>query len=729
MHTETLTSNLPFPMPSALDEATRAALESLCPRLDDAGSTVYGAALEQLAVDSLKGLIMDTVEKANSGHPGGPLSSIDFTFALFADFLKCSSDETWLDRDRFVLSGGHMSTLLYTFLHLTGRLSMEDLMNFRQLDSPTQGHPVYRLCPGVETSTGPLGQGFGNGVGMAMAEKILASSFGSDLVDHHTYVVATDGDIQEGICREAAALAGLLHLGKLIVFYDSNRIQLASATTKTMYEDVGSGFTAMGWDVIDVPDGHDRRALREAIARAKEVKSQPTLIVGHTKIAHGTGKEGTTASHGAPMGSEVIQEFKSSRGHPSDQQFWVPSYVYDLFKPRLEAGDAAQQEWGDRLAAWRSKDPARARDWDLCFSAEGRTELLKRVAQSLKTIDFSSKPKIATRSASAKVMEALADGVPNLVGGSADLANSTKTDSFENKIGYIIDGLEEGTWKGRGIHFGVREHAMGSTANGMALHGGLLPYTGTFLVFSDYMRPAIRLAGISRLPVTFIFTHDSIFLGEDGETHQPVEHLWALRTMPRIRVIRPADANECLHAWRFIFSQPADAGPVVLVLSRQDLPVIAACEDRQGDFDRGAYVVWGEKVEKPDIQVIATGSEVSLAIAAATILMDKEGKTARVISMPCVEQFQAQSEAVRNAVLLPEVPLRMSVEAGTATGWKQFTGDLGTEVSIEDYGESAPMEELAAKHGFLPEPLARRMSALITDYPRRAEQLASRLRG
>ncbi|MBI4866298.1 MAG: transketolase [Candidatus Wallbacteria bacterium] len=668
--------------------------------------------MEQLAVDAIKGLIVDAVEHANSGHPGGPLSSIDFVYVLFSDYISMSPDPAWLDRDRFVLSGGHMSMLLYSFLHLSGRLSMEDLKRFRQLGSPTQGHPVFRLCPGVETSTGPLGQGFCNGVGMAMAEKLLASAFGPEVVDHRTYVVATDGDFQEGVCHEAAALAGLLELEKLIVFYDSNRIQLASPTSKTMREDVGAQFAAMGWNVIDVADGHDRNALRQALGQARQLRGKPVLIVGHTKIAHDTKKEGTIDSHGMPLGKDVIRDFKERHGHPVDATFWLPRYVYDIFTPRLSEGARAQQVWTERVERFRREHPDRAAEWDLCFSAEGRRLLLERADQAFASVEF-TKPKLATRAASGQVMAALAKTVPNLMGGSADLANSTKTDGFEKAVGYFVDGLTPGTWKGRAVHYGVREHAMGSISNGLALHGGLLPYTGTFLAFADYMRPAIRLAAISKIPVTFIFTHDSVLLGEDGETHQPVEQLASLRAIPRTLVIRPADAHECLHAWRLIFSRPADAGPVVLVLSRQDLPVLAETKGRQTDFDKGAYVIHGAGVAKPDIQLLATGSEVSLALEAAKLFEARCAKKARVISVPCMELFRAQPPEVRNAILLPDVGLRLAVEAASAFGWKALTGDSGHEHCLEDFGESAPMEELQKKYGFLPDALADRMARLV----------------
>ncbi|MBI4872736.1 MAG: transketolase [Candidatus Riflebacteria bacterium] len=683
--------------------------------------------MEQLAVNTLKCLILDGVEKANSGHPGGPLSSIDFAYVLFHDFLKASPDPHWLDRDRFVLSAGHESMLLYTLLYLQGRLTMADLQNFRQLGSPTQGHPVRGLCPGVETSTGPLGQGFANAVGMALAERLLRSAFGPELIDHRTWALAGDGDFQEGVCHEAASLAGRLGLDRLVVFYDSNRIQLASPTEKTMRDNVSGVFASMGWHVIDVPDGHDRKALRAATARALEVRGLPTLIVGHTKIAHGTVKEGTPDAHGSPLGAAAIRKFKEGFGHPADETFWMPAFVQDVLKPGLEAGRRRQAAWTERLSDWRRAHPERAQDWDLCFSPEGGDLLRRRAEEALSVVDVSKKPKLATRTASGQVMAALAKTVPCLVGGSADLANSTKTDGFEKAAGYFVDGLEEGTWKGRGLHFGVREHAMGSIANGLALHGGLLPYTGTFLAFADYMRPAIRLAAISRVPVTFIFTHDSILLGEDGETHQPVEQLVSLRSIPRVTVIRPADAHECVEAWRYILSRPADAGPVVLVLSRQDLPVLEQCRGRSSEFAQGAYAVRDGGPGQPDLQVLATGSEVWLALEAAQHLETRHGKRARVLSVPSVELFLAQPQAVRDAVLLPTVPLRLAVEAATAHGWKALTGDLGSEYCLADFGESAPEQALATKFGFTVEALCARMLELIRDHPARAKAYLRRL--
>ncbi len=722
------TTSFPLPAPDSLEPAARQALARLPGGNAGPGEPALGDAMEQLAVNALKCLILDGIEKARSGHPGGPLSSIDFAYTLFASHLKASPDVGWADRDRFVLSAGHESMLPYTLPFLQGRLSLQDLQNFRQLGSPTQGHPVLRLCPGVETTTGPLGQGFANAVGMAMAEKLFRSAFGPELVDHHTYVLAGDGCFQEGVCHEAAALAGRLGLDRLIAFYDSNRIQLASPTDRTMREDVAGVFAAMGWNIIDVPDGHDRRALGRALAQARRVRGLPTLIVGHTKIAHGTVKEGTIDAHGSPLGAEAIRKFKEGFGHPAGESFWLPAYVRQVFGPGLEAGRREQQAWSERLAAWKAKHPERAAEWDLCFSEEGRAQLRERAEAAFGTVDFSKKPKLATRAASGQVMAALAKAVPNMLGGSADLANSTKTDSFEKVTGYFVDGLEEGTWRGRGIHFGVREHAMGAIANGLAAHGGLLPYTGTFMAFADYMKPAIRLAAISKLPVTFIFTHDSILLGEDGETHQPVEQLISLRSIPRVEVIRPGDANECLAAWRYILSRPAVAGPVVLVLSRQDLPVLPECQNRDSEFQQGAYVVLNGQVARPDLQVLATGSEVSLALEAARLLAAKEGKTARVISVPCLERFLQQPQSVRDAVLLPGVPLRLSVEAATAHGWKVLTGDLGAEYAQSGFGESAPDHELARKFGFTPEALCARMSELIRDYPARAKALAERLK-
>ena len=703
-----------------VDPQTQAALEALRPGVMTANSQDFLLALDLLACDVIKMLAADAIQKANSGHPGGLMSSVDFAHVLFSRFLNASENLRWPDRDRFILSAGHMSMLLYSLLQLQGRISLDDLKRFRQIGSSTQGHPVLGLCPGVETSTGPLGQGFANGVGMAIAEEYLRGVYGPEVVDHRTYVLATDGDFQEGICREAAALAAHLKLSKLTVFYDANGIQLASTTKKTMSENTALAFTAYGWHVLELPDGHDHLALAGAIRAAQTTTDRPTLIVGHTIMARDTTKAGSGEAHGSPLGQTVIDEFKTRKKHPGTP-FWVPAVVRGLYEARVRQGTTLEAAWKDRLAAFEKGHPDLASTYRQTHGLADPIDILKKLAEAALSIPVKSSPS-ATRVSGGEALAGFRDAVPHLFGGSADLANSTKTDLFEKAVGYFPEEVRPGSSRGRAVYYGVREHGMGGITNGLAAHGGLLPFAATFLAFSDYMRGAIRVAAISRLPAVFVFTHDSFFVGEDGESHQPVEQTQSLRLIPRVAVLRPADAHEALASWRWTIEQAMSPKPrpVCLVLTRQNLPLLETTRlNAFVGLPRGAYVVHKEGVDLPHIQVIATGSEVHVAVAAAKLLLTRHGERARVISMPSQELFREQPETYQDDVLLPQVPLRLSVEAGTTQGWKEWTGTFGEEFGLCRFGESGPAEELAAKYGFTPEALAERMHKMIADFPRR----------
>ncbi len=708
-------------MVSALCDAARSALERRAPGALAAGGPVLGEALDRFACDVLRSLALDTVENANSGHPGGPCSSMDMAYLLHRYHLKFSSDPRWPDRDRFVLSGGHMSSMLYGLLFLQGRLGLADLKRFRQLGSPTQGHPVNVLCPGVETTTGPLGQGFANGVGLALGEWLGRRTFGAELVDHRVWVLATDGDLQEGICREAAQLAGHWKLGRLKVLFDSNRIQLASPTASCWSEDVSAFFRGAGWRVLEC-DGHDHAALRGSLAAMAAEEAQPSILVAHTRIAQGTKKEGLVETHGAPLGAATLEAFKRDQGFPPDS-FWVPEAVARSLHGTRTRGDEIQAAWRNRLAGKRSHDAALDERWELLYG-EGRGEkLLARATKEVRALSF-AKP-IATRAAAGKAMEVMAQAVPCLVGGSADLANSTKTDGFEKAVGYLPDGAPGDGSAPRGIHFGVREHAMASIANGLALSGGWLPYTGTFLVFSDYLRPALRLGAISHLGVIHVFTHDSILLGEDGETHQPVEHVESLRLIPGLTVIRPADAYEAAEAWLLAIGKALgpDPKPVALVLSRQNLPILPGGFERAAGVHRGGYVVSGGDGEVPDVELVASGSEVSLAEAAA-LLLRAEGHRVKVISMPCRERFEALPEGDRDRVVDPRCRFRVVVEAGRVSGWERVLPGFVTGIGIDRYGQSAPDSDLAREYGFTAEAVAGRVREVLSG---RAERLLARV--
>ena len=595
----------------------------------------------------------------------------------------------WPDRDRFVLSAGHGSMLLYALLHLAGYdLTLDEIRNFRQWGSRTAGHPEFGVLPGVEATTGPLGQGTANAVGMALAERALAQRFnrpGHEIVDHWTYALVSDGDLMEGIAAEAASLAGHLQLGKLIYLYDANDVSLDGPLDLTFSEDVAARYRAHGWQVLSVADGDtDFSSIDAALCEAREDTERPTLIVVKTTIGYGApSKAGTAASHGAPLGADEARGAKEALGWDPADEFHVPDEVRAHFESAAGRGAAAEADWRERFAAWRTAHPELAAEWDRAF---GRA-LPDGFDAGLPT--FAAGESVATRSAGGKVLNALAERVPELVGGDADLSCSTKTaigasESFHGRLG-----------SGRNIHFGVREHAMGAIANGMLYHGGVRPYTSTFFVFSDYMRPAVRLAALAELPSIYVWTHDSIAVGEDGPTHEPIEHLMSLRAMPNLCVVRPADANET--AWAWCDALAHDGGPSALVLSRQNLPVLDGTS-REG-FARGAYVLAEAPDGRVDAIVIATGSEVHLALAAREELA-AAGVGVRVVSMPCWERFAAQDAAYRDGVLPPAVTARVSVEAGATFGWERWIGDRGRALGIDRFGASAPGDTNLERFGF-----------------------------
>ena len=645
------------------------------------------AEIDQLCVNTMRALAMDTVQKANSGHPGLPMGMADAAYVLWAEFLKHNpADPSWPNRDRFVLSAGHGSALLYGLLFLTGYdLPLDELKQFRQWGSRTPGHPEHGHTPGVETTTGPLGQGFANGVGMALAERMMAAEFnrdGFEIVDHYTYAIVSDGDLMEGISHEAASLAGHLGLGKLIYLYDDNRITIEGGTDLAFSEDVRGRFEAYGWHVVAV-DGHDREAVAGALRLAQAESGRPSLVICRTHIAYGSpNKQDTSKAHGEPLGLEEVRLTKAAMGWPGEAEFYIPEEALRHFRGALDRGAAAQSQWRavfDRYAAGHAG-----------VAAEWQRRLAGALPPGWETALPRFEPEdgpVATRVAGGKVMQALAPIVPELVGGSADLHPSTKT--------YLsaYPDIENGVFNGRNIHFGIREHAMGGILNGMALHGGLRPYGSTFLVFADYVRPSVRLSALMGLPVIYVFTHDSIFVGEDGPTHQPVEQLSSLRAIPGLTVVRPADANETAAAWKSILTHRE--GPVALLLGRQKLPILdwtvaaGACQ--------GAYVL--ADVEKPEVILIATGSEVPVALEAQGLLADG-GISARVVSMPSWELFEAQPEAYRQAVLPPAVTARVAVEAGVSFGWERYVGLRGEIVGIDRFGASAPYEVLAEEFNF-----------------------------
>ena len=661
--------------------------------------------LDHLCINTIRTLAMDGVQKANSGHPGMPMGTADMAYVLWTQFLKHNpANPAWPDRDRFILSAGHGSMLLYSLLHLTGYdLPLDELKNFRQWGSRTPGHPEYGLTPGVEMTTGPLGQGFATGVGMAIAERFLAAHFnrpGHTIVDHFTYAIASDGDLMEGISHEAASLAGHLRLGKLIYLYDDNRITIEGSTDLAFTEDVAARFRAYGWHVQQV-DGYDLAAIASAIRAAQAETTRPSLIIARTHIGFGSPhKQDTAGVHGSPLGEEELRLTKQNLGWPVEPPFHIPDQALAHFRQAVERGRDWETDWQTRFAAYAAAYPDLAAEWEMAMGGE----LPSGWDADLPIFKPEDGP-IATRVASGKVLNALAPRLPTLIGGSADLASSNKT--YLNGQG----DFEADTPGGRNLHFGVREHAMGAILNGLALHGGVIPYGGTFLVFSDYMRPAIRLAAMMELPVIYVFTHDSIGIGEDGPTHQPIEQLAALRAIPGLTVIRPADANETIEAWRVALTHRD--GPVALALTRQKLPTLDRAQLAPADgLARGAYILAEAENGRPEVIIIATGSEVHVALAARELLAQRD-VAARVVNMPSWELFERQPRDYRHAVLPPAITARLAVEAGVAQGWHRYVGPAGDVVSIERFGASAPYKVLWEKFGFTAENVTARALALL----------------
>jgi len=647
--------------------------------------------LESRAINTLRFLSADMVQKANSGHPGLPMGAAAMAYVVWTRHLHFNPRKPgWPNRDRFVLSGGHGSALLYSLLHLTGYdVPMEELQRFRQYGSITPGHPEYGLTPGVEVTTGPLGQGFGNGVGMAIAEAHLAAVFnrpGHEIINHYVYAIVTDGDLMEGVASEAASLAGHLGLGKLIYLYDDNRITIDGSTDLAFTEDRAGRFAAYGWQVLKVADGNDVEAVDEAIRQAK-TDPRPTLIVCRTHIGFGLPtRQDTAKAHGEAPGEEELKGAKQKLGWPLEPSFFIPEDVLALFRQSVERGANLEADWYRKRQAYRSAFP----ELDQELERRLRGELPSGWEEAIPTFPADAKG-MATRAASGKVINALASRLPELIGGSADLAPSNNT-----LISGYVD-FQKASPEGRNFHFGVREHGMGAVVNGMAVHGGVIPYGATFLVFSDYMRGAIRLSALSHYPSLWIFTHDSIGLGEDGPTHQPVEHLAALRAIPNLAVIRPADANETAEAWRVLLQNRK--GPRALILTRQAVPVLdwGGLEGAEG-LQHGAYILTDLGESVPEIILMASGSEVSLIVEAGTRLA-AEGISVRLVSFPCWEFFEEQDAEYKETVLPASIPLRLAVEAGVAQGWERWTGSQGEVISIEKFGASSPYKTIFEHYG------------------------------
>ena len=660
--------------------------------------------LDQLAVNVVRGLAMDGVQKANSGHPGMPMGTAALAHVLWSRFLRHNpADPKWFNRDRFVLSAGHGSMLLYSLLHLAGYdLPLEQLKQFRQLGSLTPGHPEYGLTPGVETTTGPLGQGFATGVGMALAEAFLAATYNRPdfpIVDHTTYAIVSDGDLEEGISHEAASLAGHLKLGKLIYFYDDNHISIDGPTALSYSDDVPKRFEAYGWHVQKA-DGYDMPAIAAAIRAAQAVTDQPSLIVCRTHIGYGSPhKQDTAAAHGAPLGVEEVRLTRQALGLPADEQFWIPDEVLTRYRAALTDGAERQRAWDDLFARYQAAYPEQAASFQGAVAGQ-----LPEGWDAAMPV-WQPGDKLATRAASGKVLDAIAPRLPTLIGGSADLTPSNNT-RFKDAV-----DIAPGEFGGRYIRFGIREHAMGAILNGLALHGGVIPYGGTFLVFSDYMRGAVRVSAIMGAPAIFVWTHDSVGVGEDGPTHQPVEHFAALRAIPNLVTLRPADANETAAAWRYALTQRDR--PVALFLTRQNLPVLAGtAEAGMAQLARGAYILADAADGEPELILIGTGSEVSVAMAARDLLAQR-GIQARVVSMPSWELFEAQNATYRESVLPKAVTARVSVEAGVTLGWDRYVGWSGAMVGIDRFGESGKGPAVMAHLGITAEHVVERALAIL----------------
>jgi transketolase len=679
------------------------------------------SALDDLCINTIRFLSVDAVQKANSGHPGLPMGAAAMGYVLWTRVLKHNpSNPHWFNRDRFLLSAGHGSMLLYSLLHLTGYdLPLDQIKQFRQWGSKTPGHPEHGSAPGVEVTTGPLGQGVANAVGLAMAERHLATRFnrpGFEIMDHFTFSIAGDGDLMEGVSAEAASIAGHLRLGKLIVLYDNNLISLAGATSLTFTEDRGRRFEAYGWHVQSVENGNDLKAIEEALRKAREETSRPSLVMVRTHIGYGSPhKQDTFEAHGSPLGDEEVKLTKQKLGWPLEPAFLIPEAALQHFRRSVDYGKKIEAEWNQTFSAYERAFPELA------------GELRQRIAGELTEGWEASLPQfppdakgMATRAASGKVLNALAPRIPMLIGGSADLNPSTNTalkdqGDFESPNDPPRDrqGSVGGGWdyKGRNLHFGVREHAMGSILNGLALHGGILPFGATFLVFSDYMRPAIRLAALMKHQVIYVFTHDSVAVGEDGPTHQPVEHLAALRAIPNLNVIRPCDANEAAMAWRVAIE--TRHRPTALIFTRQSVPVLDRTQYAPAEgLRQGAYVLADVPDGRPDLILIASGSEVALAVEARKKLMDQQVKV-RIVSMPSWELFEVQSQETRSAVLPPWVKKRLAIEAGVPQGWHRYVGNEGEVMGLDHFGASAPGGVVMREFGFTVDNVCQRALALL----------------
>ena len=661
--------------------------------------------LDQQCINTIRTLAMDAIQKANSGHPGAPMGLAPTAHVLWSRFLKHNpKNPAWIDRDRFVLSGGHASMLLYSMLYLNGYgLELEDLKNFRQWDSKTPGHPEYGHTPGVETTTGPLGQGIANAVGMAMAERHMAARFNkadAELINHFTYVMCGDGDLMEGVAMEAVSLAGHLGLGRLILLYDDNSISIEGSTNIAFTEDVKAKFEAMNWHVVPVADGNDIQAIADAIEAGKAETDKPTMIKVSTHIAYGSpNKQDSAGAHGSPLGAEEIRLVKAFYGVPEDKDFYVPDEVLTACRGAIEVGAEKEQAWQEIFNKYRKAYPELADAFVDAISGFLSAGWDKEIPQ-FKVGDDA----IATRAASGKVLNAIAKNLPVLMGGSADLAPSNKT---------FLDGVDvfqKDAYGGRNIRFGVREHAMASIMSGMYLHSGVRPYGGTFLVFADYLRPAVRVASLMKLPLIYVLTHDSVAVGEDGPTHQPVEHLASLRTIPGLQVIRPADARETAEAW--VKALTTDDAPTALLLSRQKLPILdrTGCD---GDLRYGAYILKDVEGDKPiDLILIASGSEVHICVEAAEQLAEKD-MNVRVISMPSWELFEKASAPYKERILPSDIKARIAVEAGISMGWERYVGDAGKVIGINRFGASAPGGKVLFEFGFTAENIVKNALKLV----------------
>ncbi len=668
---------------------------------------VIQKSIEELSINTIRTLSMDAVQKANSGHPGTPMALAPAAYVLWNKYLKHNpKNPKWFNRDRFILSNGHASMLLYSLLYLTGYdVSLDDLKNFRQWDSITPGHPEYGLTPGVETTTGPLGQGIMNAVGMAMAERHLAALFnkdGYDIVDHFTYVFCGDGDFMEGASNEAASLAGHLELGKLIYIYDDNHISIEGNTKLSYSDDVAARFKGYNWHVQNVGDhANNLEALSGAIENAKKENNKPSLIIVRSHIGYGAPHlQDTSEAHGSPLGEEEIKLTKKFYGWPEDKQFYVPEEVLNHMHEAADRGKKFEDEWNELYSSYKKEYPELAEK----FEASLKGELPDGWDADIKEFKQSDGP-MATRNAGGTVINAFADKVPWFMGGSGDLSPSTKT--LIKSSGYF----EKGSYQNRNIAWGVREHNMCSAANGLALHGGIRPFAATFFIFTDYARPAIRLTSLMELPVIYVMTHDSIGVGEDGPTHQPVEQLASLRAVPNLYIIRPADANETAYAWRAAMNR--EKGPTMLVLSRQKLPIFDRTKTGPAEgVLKGAYILSKEKGDKPDVILIASGSEVQLILEAQEKLT-VEGVDARVVSMPSWKLFKDQSENYINEVLPPDVEARLAVEAASSFGWCEWVGRKGDVIGIDKFGASAPANEIFKHYGFTVENITLRAKKLL----------------